>query len=776
MGLGLLGLIGLGLNFSKQARTCACGGLFSVEGAIDQNAERIIFMVNGDGTLTTIVGINYVGEAEEFSWILPVPSPPELDVAETTSLNLLDVRTQVGIREPDFDCGMRMPNFYAGRGGSGGGPSVTEGEVGPYEYAIIGSDDPHEMVNWLKDNDYRITDDMEPLIDVYVQAGMYFLAMRLQQDATVDDIQPIRMTYEADQPMVPIRLAAVAAVEDMPVIIWIFGDTQYIPQNYTFRTIDFATFQNTRNVRVTGYYPEFYDYDPNEEYRQRRDALQDEYAGQVFITEYAQPSANLLINPVGNEGWHYGFNLTDAEYTAINEDALLNELVANYPYVTRLYAQLSPAQMTVDPIFMPTSTATDVDNLVDLAAYVDPLAYYGCSTRTAFDRDTYGDDLPAGRTRLADKHFTVAHPEDWVLSEFTVPFEGVDVFDEGLPAYQYAYFEGVPVNAPDEVPVWILAPETLDETILTAYFAGEATPPMFVFSPMYGWIDRDTFAAVHEGLGPEAFLLARLGQDFAQDLPGAEDYEVAHVRYASTYDATNYGGLIFGMLASASDWETNGTMYAAMLNFAQSYQYYASDEWPNTLFLPVYYEGYGMRLALVYPEGWIEQMSAVSEITLTPTPYNHTAERETMPYVRLIPMQHFEDEAEAAGYDFALEINLYFAMDWMMKTYDFTSPYEWEIILEYPPNLAEDYPEESDVCFMLEHFQFDFDANGRRGQAALTQGFVLEWSVPEDWTGDTVEIESIFAQALQDITETTRYGLKCNNIPYEETIDGYVVK
>ena len=51
----------------------ACGGFFCTTTPVDQNAERIIFTQNGDGTVSAYVQIEYTGSAPDFSWILPLP-------------------------------------------------------------------------------------------------------------------------------------------------------------------------------------------------------------------------------------------------------------------------------------------------------------------------------------------------------------------------------------------------------------------------------------------------------------------------------------------------------------------------------------------------------------------------------------------------------------------------------------------------------------------------------------------------------------------------------
>ena len=45
----------------------ACGGFFCTTTPVDQNAERIIFTQNGDGTVSAYVQIEYTGSAPDFS-------------------------------------------------------------------------------------------------------------------------------------------------------------------------------------------------------------------------------------------------------------------------------------------------------------------------------------------------------------------------------------------------------------------------------------------------------------------------------------------------------------------------------------------------------------------------------------------------------------------------------------------------------------------------------------------------------------------------------------
>jgi hypothetical protein len=307
----------------------ACGGFFCTNVPVDQSAERIIFAVNeAAGTIDAYVQINYTGSPEQFAWVVPVPNPPKVDVADIATINELDGLTRPNYIAPPLpnDCPVPMP-------AAGGGEGVTvfgQGSVGPYDYAIVGSDDPQAMVMWLRDNGYQITQAMEPLVDVYVKEKMVFLAMKLQPKKEVKDIQPVKMTYKSSKPMIPLRLTAVAANPDMAVITWIFAKTQAEPENYA--KIAIPDDQIVFGVFSGNNYPTLVS------------QTADQHNGQAFVTEFAGPTKDLGAT-----------------------DPTLSTLLRQYPYLTRVYTRLSAEEMTVDPVFRFNPDLPTVSNVHDLS-------------------------------------------------------------------------------------------------------------------------------------------------------------------------------------------------------------------------------------------------------------------------------------------------------------------------------------------------------------------------------------------------------------------------
>lgn len=707
----LLVILGTILLAGAVPHATSDGGFFwPGEASVYQNAERVIFTVNGDGTITIVLGISYEGEAEEFSWVFPVPSLPELDVAEMESLRVLEAATIPQMEYPPRPCNhLRL----TGGGGGGGGPDImSAGEVGPYDYTVLGGeDDPEALVTWLRENGYRVPEEIEPVIAAYVEEGMHFLAMRLRQDFSTEDIQPIVITYEAKQVVFPLRLTAVAAVEDMPIHVWVFADEQYIPKNYAHPTPEFSRFRAASLVANAGYR-----YSQNDAtaygYFDELKRYQAQLDGHVFFTRYAGPSSTLLLD----DRYYFDWGIPTGEM--VRQDAFLVDLILRFPYLTYLWTNMSPEQMTLDPIFVASSTAEDVSRAFDLNQVVDLLEYWGCSSALALSAEQWAS-LPEERMYFPDLRLDVVYPTGWVLSTFEVES------DTGTST------------------AYIYAPEAVDRTTLDSYLAGATTPPMFFFAkaalPYYDemgyWWERQeafrTFFALPYG---EPLFEEDQVPIYIRSYP-KEPGEDADSRGASY----TVPGILLGMLASEEDWETDGPLYESMIAYARAFQFYRTPDLRHTLFLDGD-SGMGIYPASVqvpYPENW-EILSAhkrKGEILIRPQGF---ISELYGPYARLIPLRQvvapivFAQEGDVVGA----------ALDWVWEAYnlpDDERESEWRHAIQC---------EGRALPFRSEN------PEGAIGWVKITEGYVVEYSAPADFF-------ERYGDMLQLMAEHTPTGFSC---------------
>jgi hypothetical protein len=419
----------------------ACGGFFcSQQQPVNQAAERIIFADNGDGTITAVIQILYEGPSENFSWLLPIGSVPEgddLGVASDVAFTRLQLATN-----PQFnlntvvegrcrelsrgDSAIVPTGSPGGSGGSSAGflPSDPDGNVnveasgvvGAFEYTVISVDpgvpDPAApAADWLTENGYDIPAGARDLIGPYLADDMYLLALRLTKGSDVGSIRPIKITYAATAPMIPIKLTAVAANQDMGVMTWALSSARAVPFNYNALELNEARI-NWFNASIN--------------YGDVVTEAADEAGGQGFVTEFAGPSsllADVVWQPFEEADWEglkaatysrFGDILTalnarysgysgfwdavrrsvtlpeqvsfddfrlcpecysqdvafipSALFAAIEADVIeplrsVQALIDQAPYATRLYSTLSAAEMTRDPVFVFNAELPPVNNI-----------------------------------------------------------------------------------------------------------------------------------------------------------------------------------------------------------------------------------------------------------------------------------------------------------------------------------------------------------------------------------------------------------------------------
>ena len=215
----------------------SCGGFFCSNLPMNQTSERILFIAE-DEQVSVHVQIQFVGTAEDFAWVLPVPSVPELSVSHNEIFRQLQFATQ-----PTFildwpeesECDFRVWPLGAEEDAvvvQRDVDVVSEDRVGPYQTAVIRSDDAQAILDWLTSNGYELGDLGAELLAPYVEDGFLFLALRLSADREIGDLQPIAMTYAGTEPMIPIRLTAVATEPDLGVLAWVLGPARAVPTNY----------------------------------------------------------------------------------------------------------------------------------------------------------------------------------------------------------------------------------------------------------------------------------------------------------------------------------------------------------------------------------------------------------------------------------------------------------------------------------------------------------------------------------------------------------------
>jgi hypothetical protein len=252
---------------ASDARACGCFAMGSTAQPVVQAGERILFAHEADQVIAYIQ-IKYQGAADQFGWIVPLPSVPTLELGTDELFTMLDNNTlpqyqltrtqefcgggQSSSTDSDgsFGCGADFStatgpafngsdmNVAAVHDMASGGIVVETASIGPYDYAVLKADDETAMLQWLSDNRYFVPAGTMDAVKPYIHTGAYFLALKLSGGQTAGDIAPIVLHYTSDLPMIPITLTQVGAVDNMGILVWVAGEARAIPRNYYHVVVD----------------------------------------------------------------------------------------------------------------------------------------------------------------------------------------------------------------------------------------------------------------------------------------------------------------------------------------------------------------------------------------------------------------------------------------------------------------------------------------------------------------------------------------------------------
>lgn len=428
----------------------ACGGTFCDAGPqpmpVDQSGENILFVWD-EGQIEAHIQIQYQGEAQQFGWVIPLQGLPEFEVGSEPLFQALLGGTvpTYGFQQTFDDCQLDDPNDAddgfdsagagstgssdpTGAGDDGGdpGPQILLTEtVGAFEITVLEGGSGQEVFDWLEANGYDQDEEALPILDQYVAEGHVFGAVKLTGGAEVEEIHPIVLRFQGDQPCVPLRLTRIAAVENMAVRSFFLGNARMVPQNYRHVEVN--------QLKVNWLAPTNY----NDVITL---AVDEENAnGRAFVTEYAGASDVVNTGSVYSASWNsasfegldatmVGQALMDqgllfcdfdfgngctfthplmesllAEQVTVPADTLAADywanqaqypevdltawdgaafsvgmsqriiepglhaadLLADNPYLTRMYTTISPAEMTEDPEFHANESLPEVPNLLN---------------------------------------------------------------------------------------------------------------------------------------------------------------------------------------------------------------------------------------------------------------------------------------------------------------------------------------------------------------------------------------------------------------------------
>lgn len=185
----------------------------------DQTAA--IFYEPDTTTETLVVSISYQGDAEDFAWIIPTPSKPEISRGSRTLFS--------AIEEDIIGYDSYYDYFYGSEGIGASAPLeeektvtvIEEKAVEYYDVTILEATSATDLVDWLNDNGYQFPETSTYVLSDYVSEGWFFTALRINDTALGDtnvetnlatgQAVPVQFTFSTDNVVYPLRISGVTS-------------------------------------------------------------------------------------------------------------------------------------------------------------------------------------------------------------------------------------------------------------------------------------------------------------------------------------------------------------------------------------------------------------------------------------------------------------------------------------------------------------------------------------------------------------------------------------
>ncbi len=322
--------LGAGLAVTAHAnQAAACGGCFVGESdSTVVTGHRMAISVSPTQTVLWDQ-IQYAGDPEEFSWVLPVMPGARIELANDAWFDVLDAATATTVGQPQtfcyqdwggddyegsgFGCSGSRATMMADSASGGYVPPppdvqvVHKGTVGPYETVTLSADKPGALNDWLEQHGYQVPDEIQPTIDAYVSEGFDFIALRLIPGKGVSQMKPVRIVSPGAGFTLPLRMVAAGTGASTALQLFVIGEGRYATSN----------FSNTQ-VATTSVEWDFKTSSSN--YSALRVEALEKDNGHTWLTSYAIKGS--LLNAIDDNiapMWQLGYQVGNLTPTTIAE-------------------------------------------------------------------------------------------------------------------------------------------------------------------------------------------------------------------------------------------------------------------------------------------------------------------------------------------------------------------------------------------------------------------------------------------------------------------------
>ena len=285
-------------------------------------SSQIILVRDGGRTAVTMYS-DYQGPVGEFAMVVPVPvilKESDIKVVNANIFARLDAYSGPRLVEyyDPSPCGIRKEMLRAptmmksmnitedattddfDEAEELGVTIEAEYAIGEYDILILSATESSGLKKWLNQNEYKIPEGAEEVLDPYIKDDMKFFVVKVNlekfETSGSNDLNPIQISFDSDNFMLPIRLGMANSETSQDMIVYAFTKKGRVEcTNYKTRKIptdkEIPTFVKAEFGK---FYRDLFD----RAYRKSRSSVYLEYAWDISSSNFVKCDPCATAPPV----------------------------------------------------------------------------------------------------------------------------------------------------------------------------------------------------------------------------------------------------------------------------------------------------------------------------------------------------------------------------------------------------------------------------------------------------------------------------------------------
>ncbi len=367
--LTLLALLSMG-----QAGMAFCGFYVAkADAKVFNESSQVIIARNGQRSTITMSS-DFQGDLKEFAMVVPVPvvlGERDIRVADRLLFDKLDAYSAPRMAEyydPNpcyqerYDLDAVITTSSAPMSKRAITEEMAEDEykvtieaeytVGEYDILILSAEESDGLNRWLTDNDYKVPDGAQEVLEPYIKNDMKFFVVKVnmekQKALGYQTLRPLQVTFESPKFMLPIRLGMANANGPQDMIVYILSQKGRV-EAANYRTVKIPTNDDVP-LFVEDRFGEFYKAVFDRAYnRENGKTVFLEYAWDLSSTNNVKCDPCVSPPPIFSDMREAG-----ADWLTVANNGWGGSGYSGNAFFTRLHVRYSRSTFPQDLVFMET--------------------------------------------------------------------------------------------------------------------------------------------------------------------------------------------------------------------------------------------------------------------------------------------------------------------------------------------------------------------------------------------------------------------------------------